>query len=84
MEEKSNSKSLRKFKRIEIEMAVKYQPIKCQNWYVSVTKGLGAGGICLISMEEYIGIGTVINIKLSLSGSIVHIGAIGELYGVIF
>lgn len=65
MMEKSNNKIMRKFKRVEIELEVKYQPIKYHNWYTTVSKSIGTDGICLIS-KEYLGIGTIVNMQLSL------------------
>lgn len=66
MVEKSNNKIMRKFKRVEIELEVKYQPIKYHNWFTTVTKSIGTDGICLIS-KEYLGIGTTVNMQLSLT-----------------
>ncbi len=65
MIEKNSNKTMRKFKRVEIELKVKYQPIKYHNWYTTVTKSIGTDGICLIS-KEYLGIGTIINMHLFL------------------
>ena len=78
--DKSYNKRMRKFKRTEIELEVKYQPIRIrnQNWYTTVIRGLGTGGICMISME-YLGIGTIIQIQLPLTSSSKIIVATGEV-----
>lgn len=76
--EKRRDKLMRKLKRIESELHVKYQPIKYRNWYTTVTKGIGTGGVCLIS-GEYLGIGTIINIQLTLPGSERQLLVAGEV-----
>lgn len=78
MAKKSSFKSMRKFKRIEIELEVNYQSIKYHNWYATVTKGIGTDGICLIS-KEYLGIGSIIKIRMPLSSLGKSIEVIGEV-----
>ena len=78
MAKKSSSKSMRRFKRVEIELEVYYQSIKYHNWYATVTMGIGTGGICLIS-KEYLGIGSIIKIRLSLSSLRTSIEVTGEV-----
>jgi hypothetical protein len=66
MAEKNVDKGKRKFKRTNIEIGVKYQPVQFQSWYDTVTEGIGTDGVCLMS-REYLGIGTIINLQLPLS-----------------
>jgi hypothetical protein len=69
---------LRIFKRVEVEIEVNYQSIKYHNWYSTVTKGIGTGGICLLS-KEYLGIGTIIKIRMPLSSLTTSIEVTGEV-----
>ncbi|MBN1409344.1 MAG: PilZ domain-containing protein [Spirochaetales bacterium] len=68
----------RKYIRTEIELKVKYQVSKNQNWYTTVTKGLGTNGLCLIS-REYLGIGTLVTMQLFLANSNRMIISSGEV-----
>ena len=67
---------MRNFKRTEIEIPVTYKPVNHSNWYKTVTKGLGTGGVCLLS-REYLGQGTEMKIQLPLPGSETTITATG-------
>jgi hypothetical protein len=67
---------MRSFKRTEIEITVTYKPVDHSNWYATVTKGLGTGGVCLFS-KEYLGQGTEIMIRLPLPGAETTIAATG-------
>lgn len=83
--DKSSNKRMRKFKRTKIDLEVKYQPIRIrnQNWYTTVIRGLGTGGICMISLE-YLGIGTIIQIQLPLTSSSKIIKVTGEILWIDF
>jgi hypothetical protein len=74
----SSKKTMRKFIRAKIEFEVRYQPIKNQNWYKTVTKSIGTDGICLISME-YLGIGATVKIQMSLTNTKKYIIVIGDV-----
>jgi hypothetical protein len=73
---RSSQIGTRGFKRTEIEIPVRYKPINHTTWYTTVTKGLGTGGVCLIS-KEYLGQGTEMKIQLPLPESDTTILATG-------